>query len=147
MLRHYRRELRITATQRDRVLQQLIARGMSVETSPANGSNDYSRAQTDLYVQMQRELMIRDRFAEWEETHRRRGTERRVDPLRPLSAQALDATIAVRWQFFANPPLSFRRRPRWEVEGILLDPRSERFLISLSQERISYRLRLMGVPA
>lgn len=43
-----------------------------------------------------------------------------------------------------HAPQSFRQRPRWAVEGLLLDPVSERFLIRQSRERVAYRRRVMG---
>ncbi len=147
ILRRFRRELRETEAQRDRLLNRLLAHGLNMEDPTVHGHLDYGRAQTALYSQIERELHIRDRYAEWEETHRDRGAERRIDPLRPLAMQVLQTTIAVRWQFIASPPLGFRQRPRWEVEGVLLDPQSEQFLVEQSQDRIEYRLRTMGVTS
>ena len=147
ILRRFRRELRETEAQRDRLLNRLLAHGLNMEDATVHGHLDYGRAQTALYSQIERELHIRDRYAEWEETHRNRGAERRIDPLRPLAMQVLQTTIAVRWQFIATPPLGFRQRPRWEVEGVLLDPQSEQFLVEQSQDRIEYRLRTMGVTS
>lgn len=147
ILRRFRRELRETEAQRDRLLNRLLAHGLNMEYATVHGHLDYGRAQTALYSQIERELHIRDRYAEWEETHRDRGAERRIDPLRPLAMQVLQTTIAVRWQFIASPPLGFRQRPRWEVEGVLLDPQSEQFLVEQSQDRIEYRLRTMGVTS
>lgn len=147
ILRRFRRELRETEAQRDRLLNRLLAHGLNMEDATVHGHLDYGRAQTALYSQIERELHIRDRYAEWEETHRNRGAERRIDPLRPLAMQVLQTTIAVRWQFIASPPLGFRQRPRWEVEGVLLDPQSEQFLVEQSQDRIEYRLRTMGVTS
>lgn len=147
ILRRFRRELRETEAQRDRLLNRLLAHGLNMEDATVHGHLDYGRAQTALYSQIERELHIRDRYAEWEETHRDRGAERRIDPLRPLAMQVLQTTIAVRWQFIASPPLGFRQRPRWEVEGVLLDPQSEQFLVEQSQDRIEYRLRTMGVTS
>ena len=147
ILRRFRRELRETEAQRDRLLNRLLAHGLNMEDATVHGHLDYGRAQTALYSQIERELHIRDRYAEWEETHRDRGAERRIDPVRPLAMQVLQTTIAVRWQFIATPPLGFRQRPRWEVEGVLLDPQSEQFLVEQSQDRIEYRLRTMGVTS
>ena len=145
IVRRFRRDLRETEAQRDRILGRLIAHGLSIEDSPGHGLLDYGRAQTAFYSQIERELHIRDRHAVWEEANGVRGIERRIDPLRPLATQVLQTTIGLRWLFIAGPPQGFRQRPRWEVEGILLDPQSEQYLIGLSQERIGYRLRKMGV--
>ena len=145
IVRRFQRELRETEAQRDRILSRLIAHGLSIEDEPGHGLLDDGRAQTAFYSQIERELHIRDRHAVWEEANGERGTERRIDPLRPLATQVLQTAIGLRWLFIAGPPQGFRQRPRWEVEGILLDPQSEQYLIGQSQERIAYRLRKMGV--
>lgn len=113
--------------------------------SAAAPSIDYSSGRTELFAQVRTELEVRDRFAQWESEHRPRETDRRLDPTRDVDAQALVATIAVRWQFFDHAPHSFPHQPRWEIEGVLLDHASEQFLIRQSIERVAYRERIMAV--
>ncbi len=146
-LQQIRQVLTETAAQRDRLIGRLLRLGMAEQPPPDALNADYRWARTELHSQIQAELVLRDRFARWEETHRRRGTERRLDPLRTLEDQSLVATLSVRWQFIDYPPQSFRHRPRWLVDGQLLDPLSEQFLLRQSQERVTYRLRIMGDDA
>ena len=142
-LEQVRRERAEIAEQRDRLstrLTNLLIPDGGITAAP---SADYSAARTELFSQIRCELQVRDRFADWESLHRSRESERRLDPTRTLDEQALAATLAVRWQLMDHAPQSFRLRPRWAVEGLLLDPASEQFLIRQSRERVAYRERNM----
>ncbi len=143
-LEQVRRERAEIAEQRDRLstrLTNLLIPDGGITAAP---SADYSAARTELFSQIRCELQVRDRFADWESLHRSRESERRLDPTRTLDEQALAATLAVRWQLMDHAPQSFRLRPRWAVEGLLLDPASEQFLIRQSRERVAYRERSMA---
>jgi hypothetical protein len=138
------RERDEVAEQRGRLLARLAAHGLPQSDAASGHSVDYSVGHTELLSQIRSELEERDRFSQWEGQHRSRETDRRLDPTRSLDEQALVATITVRWQLMDHAPHTFRHRPRWAVEGILLDPVSEQFLIRQSRERVAYRQRIMA---
>ena len=143
-LEQVRRERTELAEQLDRLMKRLasvLLRDSGTTTEP---SADDSAARTELFYQMRSELEVRDRHAKWESEHRPRETDRRLDPARTLDEQALTATRAVQWQLMDHAPQIFRQRPRWVVEGRLLDPASEQFLIRQSRERVAYRERNMA---
>ena len=146
-LEQTRRSQRETAEQRDRLMSRLIELGLSGDDTATRPATDYGPARNELFTQMRVELEVRDRFAQWESAHRPRETDRRLDPTRPIEEQALVATLAVRWQHMDHAPQTFRHRPRWFVEGVLLDPQSEQFLIRQSRERVAYRERIMATPS
>lgn len=138
---------RETAEQRDRLLARLTELGLQRRDASDGPAADYSAARTELFAQMRVELEVRDRFAHWESAHRPRETDRRIDPIRTLDDQALIATLTVRWQHIDHAPHTFRHRPHWILDGVLLDPLSEQFLIRQSRERIAYRERIMAGDA
>lgn len=139
-----RRERDEAAEQRDRLLSRIAGLTLA-DTSVATGpSTDYSAARTELFEQVRTELEVRERFARWESERRQREGDRRLDPTRTHDEQALVATLALRWQLMDHAPQSFRQRRRWAIEGLVLDPASERFLLRQSQERVAYRERMMA---
>lgn len=146
-LEQTRRAQRETAEQRDRLMKRLIELGLSGDDAATRPATDYGPARNELFNQMRVELEVRDRFAQWESSHRPRETDRRLDPTRSVEEQALIATLAARWNHIDHAPQTFRHRPRWIVEGVLLDPQSEQFLIRQSRERVAYRERIMATPA
>ena len=146
-LEQTRRSQRETTEQRDRLMNRLIELGLSGDDAATRPATDYGPARNELFTQIRVELEVRDRFAQWEGAHRPRETDRRIDPTRPLDEQALIATLAVRWQHIDHAPQTFRQRPRWIIEGVLLDPQSEQFLIRQSRERAAYRERIMATPS
>jgi hypothetical protein len=146
-LEQTRRSQRETAEQRDRLMSRLIELGLSGDDTATRPATDYGPARNELFTQMRVELEVRDRFAQWESEHRPRETDRRLDPTRDIDEQALVATIAVRWQLFDHAPHSFPHRPQWEIDGVLLDPASEQFLLRQSRERVAYRERIMAAHA
>lgn len=146
-LEQARRERTETAEQCDRLLRMLAKPRSPTDGGSAGPSIDYSAGRTDLVTQIRTELEVRGRFAQWESEHRPRETDRRIDPTRDIDEQALVATIAVRWQLFDHAPHSFPHRPQWEIDGVLLDPASEQFLLRQSRERVAYRERIMAAHA
>jgi chaperonin cofactor prefoldin len=143
-LEQVRRQRTEIAEQLDRLTTRLASLLLSDSGTATGPSADYSAARTELFSQMRCELEVRDRHANWEIEHRARETDRRIDPARTLDEQALTAALAVRWQLMDHAPQCFRLRPRWVVEGLLLDPASEQFLIRQSRERVAYRERNMA---
>jgi hypothetical protein len=143
-VRHERDE---AAEQRSQLLARLISLGLSDNANSSGPGADYSIARTELFSQMRVELEVRDRFARWEGERRNQQRDRRLDPTRTLDEQALIATLAMRWQLMDHVPGVYRQRPRWVVEGFLLDPASEQFLIRQSRDRVAYRERFMAAGA
>jgi hypothetical protein len=143
-LEQVRQERDEIAEQRDRLSARLTGQVLPSSGIATGPFVDYSAGRTALYPQIRSELLERDQFAQWEGEHRPRETDRRLDPTRSLDEQALVATITVRWQLMDHAPHTFRHRPRWVVEGVLLDPVSEQFLIRQSRERVAYRQRIMA---
>ena len=146
-LEQVRRERTELAEQVDRLMKRLASVLLPDSGTTTGPSADDSAARTELFYQMRSELEVRDRHAKWESEHRPRETDRRLDPARTLDEQALTATRAVQWQLMDHAPQIFRPRPRWVVEGRLLDPASEQFLIRQSRERVAYRERNMAKGA
>lgn len=142
-----RRERAEIVEQRDRLSAMLTSLTLRTGDIATGLSTDYSMGRTELFSQIRAELEERDRFAQWEAEHRDRETDRRLDPTRTIDEQALIATITVRWQLMDHAPQGFRGRPRWAVEGVLLDPSSEQFLIRQSRERVAYRHRVIAQAA
>jgi len=142
-LEQVRRERDELARQRASLSVRFTAQG-ATRSDATDSLADEDAGRTELFFQIRSELQERDRFAQWEAEHRPRETDRRLDPTRRLDEQALVATRTVRWQLMDHAPHSFRQRSRWEIEGILLDPISEQFLIRQSRERIAYRQRIMA---
>ena len=132
------------AAQRARLLALLTEQPLCAGGQPTCPTGDYRAGLTALFSQVRLELEARDRFAQWEAVHRPRESDRRLDPARTIDDQALVATLSVRWQLMDHAPQSFRHRPRWVVDGVLLDEASEQFLIKQSVDRMAYRQRLMA---
>lgn len=146
-LEQVRRERSELVEQRDRLVALLTTQSLSTSGSATGPATDYAAARTELFLQIRIELEVRDQYAQWLATHRPRETDRRLDPTRTLDEQALIATIAVRWQYLDHAPHSFRCRPRWAVEGLLLDPASEKTAIRLSRQRVTYRQQRMAAAS
>lgn len=143
-LEQARRERSEAAEQRDRLLSRIAGLTLADVGAAVAPSTDYSAARTELFEQVRIELEVRDRFARWESERRQREGDRRLDPTRTHDEQALVATLALRWQLMDHAPQSFRQRRRWAIEGLVLDPASERFLLRQSRERVTYRERMLA---
>ena len=144
-LAQVRRERTEISVQWNRLVS-MLASPQYAGGSAAGPAIDYSAGRTELFFQIRTELEVRDRFAQWQAGGQRRPreTDRRLDPMRDLDEQALVASITVRWQLMDHAPHSFTHRRRWQIEGVLLDPTSEQFLIRQSRERVAYRQRTMA---
>ena len=106
-------------------MNRLIELGLSGDDAATRPATDYGPARNELFTQIRVELEVRDRFAQWEGAHRPAkpigGSTRRAR----LMSRPTIATLAVRWQHIDHAPQTFRQRPRWIIEGVLLDPQSE----------------------
>jgi hypothetical protein len=85
---------------------------------------------------MRDEVVVSDRYADWQAQHRPRRAARRRDPAQTLDEQAYAAAIAARWRLIDHPHVRLNDRPTWRLLGCLLDERSEAYLLTLTQERI-----------
>ena len=61
---------------------------------------------------------------------------RRLDPEQTLDEQAYAAALSFRWKQINHPHLRRKRQPKWIAVGFLLDAESEKYLLTLTQERI-----------
>lgn len=144
-------ELERVRRQRDDILAErdrLSARVLSLILPDQNLADAmaarYQYQQDPLFLLMREELLARDRYATWRARNGRTSTERVLDGTRSLDEQALEATLAVRRQLVARPPLRCPSRPRWVLEGFLLDPDSEQYLQADSRRRVAFRERRMA---
>ena len=79
-------------------------------------------------------------------THMERITARRRDLDQSLEEQAFAAAHALRWHQIDHPHLRLCCQPQWQLTGCRLDEKSERYLLMLTQERISEMRRRLGAP-
>lgn len=96
----------------------------------------YDFTRDPLLALMRQEVLTSDRYADWQARHCLRRTARRRDPAQTLDEQAYAAAIAARWRLIDHPHVRLADRPTWRLLGCLLDERSERYLLTLTQERI-----------
>jgi hypothetical protein len=96
----------------------------------------YDFTRDPLLALMRDEVTVSDRCADWQALHCLRRTARRRDPAQTLDEQAYAAAIAARWRLIDHPHVRLVDRPSWRLMGCLLDERSERYLLTLTQERI-----------
>lgn len=96
----------------------------------------YDFTHDPLLALMRDEVVVSDRYADWQAQHRPRRAARRRDPAQSLDEQAYAAAIAARWRLIDHPHVCLLNRPTWRLLGCLLDERSEAYLRTLTQERI-----------
>jgi hypothetical protein len=96
----------------------------------------YDFLQDPLFDLMRRDVLVADRYADWQTRHMGRIGARRRDPSQPLDDQAYAATLSARWRLVDHPHLRLGSPPQWRLLGVLLDERSERYLLTIMQERI-----------
>lgn len=96
----------------------------------------YDFTRDPLLALMRRDVLVADRYADWQAKHMKRLTSRRRDPEQTLDEQAYAAAVAARWRLMDHPHLRLGVRPMWSLLGYLLDENSERYLLTITQERI-----------
>jgi hypothetical protein len=105
----------------------------------------YDYLQDPLFDLMRRDVLVADRYADWQTRHMGRIGARRRDPNQPLDDQAYAATLSARWRLVDHPHLRLGTPPQWRLLGFLLDERSERYLRMIMQERIDEMQSRLGV--
>lgn len=143
-LEQVRRQRDDVVAERDRLSARVLSLILPDQNLADAMAARYQYQQDPLFLLMRAELLARDRYATWRAGNGRTATERVLDGTRSLDEQALEATLAARRQLVARPPLRCPSRPRWVLEGFLLDPESEQYLQADSRRRVEFRERKMA---
>lgn len=96
----------------------------------------YDPTRDPLFDLMRRDVLVADRYADWQAKNMERITSRRRDVAQTLEEQAYAAAMAARWRLIDHPHLRPGTIPKWSILGCLLDDKSERYLLTITQERI-----------
>lgn len=105
---------------------------------------DYDAASDRLFELMHEEVVVAAAYADWQALHGERIAARRRDMDQSLNEQAFAAAIAARWRLIDHPHVRLVTLPRWKQFGAVLDGKSEQYLLSIIQERISEMLGKTG---
>lgn len=97
----------------------------------------YDAASDRLVELMHEEVRVAAVYADWQATHMERITARRRDLDQSLDEQAFAAALAVRWHLIDHPHVRLGIKPRWRHEGWLLDEKGEKYLLTITAERIA----------
>lgn len=146
-------ELQEVRTHRDEVIAErellaarilkLMAPGQYLEHAAAAG---YDLTKDPLIRLKREEVVVENRLAAWQDAHKKRRRARRLDPEQTLDEQAYAAALAFRWKQINHPHLRRKRQPKWIAVGFLLDAESEKYLLTLTQERIEEMKRRLASP-
>jgi hypothetical protein len=117
------------------------AAGLYVRHATAAG---YDVTRDPLFELMRQDVLIADRYAAWQATRMDRVTSRRRDSNQTLDEQAYAAAMAARWRLVDHPHLRLGAIPTWSLLGCLIDKRSGRYLLTITQERIDEMQSRMG---
>ena len=139
LLRHRREDADQIERLTSRVLTLILPSG---NLTPSGTEHDIR--QSDLFRQLREEIVVRERYSTWQQINRQIVRDRPVTATRTREEEAAEAVLAVRRMHMFRPALHFTGNPRWVVDGVLLDPESERFLVRSSRQRILYRERMMA---
>lgn len=123
---------------------KLMAPGQYLEHAAAAG---YDLTKDPLIRLKREEVLVENRLAAWQEAGKKRRRARRLDPEQTLDEQAYAAALSFRWKQINHPHLRRKQQPRWIAVGFLLDAESERYLLTLTEERIEQMKRRMEVAA
>lgn len=85
---------------------------------------------------MRRDVLVADRYADWQARNMERVISRRRDREQTLEEQAYAATLAARWRLIDHPHQRPGTIPTWSRLSYLLDDKSEKYLLTITQERI-----------
>jgi hypothetical protein len=96
----------------------------------------YDFLRDPLFELMRRDVLIADRYANWQASHAERIAARRRDPSQTLDDQAYASALAARWRLVDHPHLRLGTPPQWRILGCQLDEKSEKYLLTITQERI-----------
>jgi len=139
LLRHSREDAEQIERLTSRVLSLILPSGNLTAASAA-----HDLRQSDLFRQIREEVVMRDRYAAWRQGRHPIVRDRPVTATRTIDEEAAEGVLAVRRMHMFRPPQGFRGTVRWVIEGVLLDPESERFLIEASRQRVAYREDMMA---
>jgi len=112
---------------------KLMAPGQYLEHAAAAG---YDLTKDPLIRLKREEVVVESRLAAWQDAHKKRRRARRLDPEQTLDEQAYAAALSFRWKQINHPHLRRKQQPTWIAVGFLLDAESERYLLTLTQDRI-----------
>jgi hypothetical protein len=96
----------------------------------------YDFLRDPLFDLMRRDVLAADRYADWQASHAERIAARRRDPNQTLDDQAYAAALAARWRLVDHPHVRLGTPPHWRLLGCQLDDKSEKYLLTIAQERI-----------
>lgn len=146
-------ELKEVRTHRDEAIAErellaarilkLMAPGQYLEHAAAAG---YDLTKDPLIRLKREEVLVENQLAAWQDAHKKRRRARRLDPEQTLDEQAYAAALAFRWKQINHPHLRRKRQPKWIAVGFLLDAESEKYLLTLTQERIEEMKRRVASP-
>lgn len=119
---------------------KLMAPGQYREHATAAG---YDVTQDPLIRLKRNKVLVENRLAAWPESHGKRRRARRLDPEQTLDEQAYAAALSSRWKQIDHPHPRRKHPPKWVAVGFLLDAESERYLLTLTEERIEEMRRKM----
>lgn len=97
----------------------------------------YDAASDHLFELMHEEVRITAAYADWQCMHMERITARRRDLEQSLDEQAFAAACAARWHLRDHPHVRLGTIPQWRHPGHLLDMKSEKYLLTITRERIA----------
>lgn len=107
----------------------------------------YDMSRDPLFDLMRRDVLIADRYANWQAMHMERVTSRRRDPAQTLEEQAYAAALAARWRLIDHPHIRPGTIPTWRLLGFMLDDKSEKYLLTITQERLDEMQSRIGESA
>lgn len=99
---------------------------------------------TALFALMRCDVLVADRYADWQERNMERVTSRRRDRTQTLEEQAYATAHAARWRLIDHPHIRLGTIPTWRLLGFKLDDKSEQYLLTITQERIDEMQSRMG---
>ena len=97
----------------------------------------YDASSDRLFELMHEEVRCAAAYADWQATNMERITARRRDLDQSLDEQAFAAALAVRWHLIDHPHVRLGTKPHWRHRGCLLDEKAEKYLFTITVERIA----------
>lgn len=95
-------------------------------------AGEYDPARDPLFELMRRDVLVADRYADWQARNMERVTSRRRDREQTLEEQAYAAALAASWRLIAHPHQRPGTIPTWSRLGYLLDDKSEQDLLTIT---------------
>ena len=137
------RELKSLRQQRDGVsnerdlLSRRLLRLMKPGQYLAHATTANYDAVTDPLIALKRrELHVENDWAAIQEARNMRRRARKLDPEQTVDEQAYASALASRWRLIDRPHSRLPTPPVWRIIGFLLDEASEKYLLTIGEERI-----------